>query len=844
MALPFLRQAWQQRKIGRRTLSLRSPTGHILPLLALVLFGSCDPTKRVAEGDYLLKENRILLSGEGVDPDELAAIVKQKSNKRILGVPFYLGLYNLRDPQTVLLKRLRHDSLCAQRNVERLAKGKREKHCDRSSRPRTGEPPVLLDTNLTARTTEQFRLYLQKEGFFKAVVQDSVHHNHRKWFGTGRGRRYSQPKVEVEYTVIPGPEYRYRHISFIVDDPTIEVYIKETWDQCLLKTGARFDSDVLDAERLRITARLRELGYLFFTRDLVVYDADTAVGDHQVDIILRAERPYANTDRGLKDTREGTIYTVKDVTILTQRNDRGVPLDTTEFQGYSILYQDALAYRPKSLLSSVFLRPNERYQQSNSDNTYRRLTGLRVFDRVELTYDTSGTGRPGLVNAEIALLPSKEQSMSLEGYMTNRGGFLGTTISVGYRHRNLLRTLGYIQGQMNLGLEAQQSFTGTSTASNQPLIGQNSFFNTIAIGPEVTIGFPRPFTRFFKQSSGSRLLFNTLYNYQRRPDFIRTLARASLGMEWNETRTKSIGLYPVDLSVIKIPSTSPEFDEFLQGSNDPVYKNSYTDHMIIGGRSNFTWNTQGVVRSRTVRYYKATVETSGNLLRGLHKLSSKPTETDTTGHEYYTVAGIRYAQFVKLDNDFRVNHTIHDRSSMAFRVAAGIGIPLANLNVLPFETSFFGGGANGMRAWRARSLGPGSYSAPLFAYDRIGEIRIEGNAEYRFKLIGYLEGALFADVGNIWIRNKDPNRPGAEFEVGDFISELGVGTGVGARLNFDFFIVRFDLGLQTKDPSLPRGERWLFQPKDKYEAQLQELTGAPVDYKAVFNFNLGIGYPF
>ncbi|HNR56215.1 MAG TPA: BamA/TamA family outer membrane protein, partial [Flavobacteriales bacterium] len=152
-------------------------------------------------------------------------------------------------------------------------------------------------------------------------------------------------------------------------------------------------------------------------------------------------------------------------------------------------------------------------------------------------------------------------------------------------------------------------------------------------------------------------------------------------------------------------------------------------------------------------------------------------------------------------------------------------------------------GANGLRAWQARSLGPGSYSAPLFAFDRVGEIRIEANLEYRFKLIGYLEGALFTDVGNIWNRQKDSSRPGVEFEVDDFLSELAVGTGVGARLNFDFFIVRFDLGMQTKDPALPVGERWIFQPKDRYIAEQAQL-GNTVDYRARFNFNLGIGYPF
>ncbi|MFN3874510.1 MAG: BamA/TamA family outer membrane protein, partial [Flavobacteriales bacterium] len=161
----------------------------------------------------------------------------------------------------------------------------------------------------------------------------------------------------------------------------------------------------------------------------------------------------------------------------------------------------------------------------------------------------------------------------------------------------------------------------------------------------------------------------------------------------------------------------------------------------------------------------------------------------------------------------------------------------------PFESSFYVGGANGLRAWRARSLGPGSYSAPLVAFDRIGEMRLEANAEYRFKLIGFLEGALFADLGNIWNLRENDRQPGAAISS-RFLSELAVGTGAGARLNFDFFIVRFDLGLQTKDPALPPGERWILQPKDKHEAILAELLGTGYRYRPEVNFNLGIGYPF
>jgi len=263
-------------------------------------------------------------------------------------------------------------------------------------------------------------------------------------------------------------------------------------------------------------------------------------------------------------------------------------------------------------------------------------------------------------------------------------------------------------------------------------------------------------------------------------------------------------------------------------------RDSYTDHVIAGAKLAYTWTTQDPnVRKRDVYFWRMVVQTSGNLLRALNDVTGQEQEMDTVGNRFYTFAGVRFAQFIKAESDVRWYHTIHEKSSMAFRLDAGVGVPFSNLEVLPFETSFFSGGANSVRAWRARTLGPGSYTAPLDAFDRVGEIRIEANAEYRFKLIGYLEGALFCDVGNIWDLKEHTSRPGGQFQAGEFLSELAVGTGVGARLNFDFFIVRFDLGLQTKDPGLPPGQRWLFQTRDE-DRPLGQLL----------NLNLGIGYPF
>lgn len=814
---------------------MRSNASHIPWVLAgALLLAGCEAAKHVPDGRHLLTRNRVALDRaskaaqhrqDPIDLEEVASIVKQKPNKRVLGVPFYLALYNLRDPQAVMRKRLEHDSLCMVRNVERALKGKRPRTCDRSTRGRNGEPPVVLDTSLMHRSTGQIRLYLHKEGYFLASVSDTVVHKGRK--------------AEVGYTLHPGPAYTVCDVNWLVDDPAISEYMRQAWPARLIHAGKRFDSDLLDAERDRIAQVMREQGYLFFNRDLVIFDADTGMGDHQVDVLIRIERPMGRGQRGLKGTREGTVYEVDRVVIEEDaRGERRAPPDTLVVDGYEVVYRGELPPRkPQSMLCGMYLRPDQRFRQSDADRTYRRLTNLRVFDRVDIRYDTTGASAPDLVNCRILLTPGKVQSLSLEGFMTNRGGFLGTTVSLGYRHRNLFRSMGSITASMNFGFEAQQSVTGNTGEGGDASTSVRSerLFNTIELGPEVTLRFPNFLLPVkcstFARSAAPRTTINLLYNYQQRPDYTRSLAKFSFGYEWNETRTKTWGVFPVDLNVIRLPYYDPDFLAFLQSTNDPVLTDSYTDHLIAGARIVYTWNTQDAMARRRNYFLRSTLETSGNLLDLYFRASDKPLETDSTGSSFHTVGDIRFAQFVKLDNDFRYYYRIHDKSSLVTRITAGIGVPFGNLDVLPFETSFFGGGANGMRAWQARTLGPGSYSAPV-SYDRIGDIHIEGNIEYRFKLIGYLEGALFSDVGNIWSLRPNPAKPGGEFEVRDFVSEIAVGGGMGARLNFEFFLVRFDLGVQLKDPGKPVGERWYFQRTE------QEALGR------VLNLNLGIGYPF
>jgi hypothetical protein len=815
----------------------------------------------VPKGEYLLVKNIVKSDAKDLSEEELRSIIKQKPNNKVLGQRLYLHFYNLSGPEKTAQRKAEVDSLCALKNAERekkaearnakrVARGKdpkpfHKKECRRTLRvwlrEDVGEAPVILDSSLVTRSDDQLTLYLNKEGYFNARVSDTVYFNRTKFlarlfprlFHETRGKPFRQPKAEVEYRIEAGPPYTICSSTWSVDDPAIDSLVRASWPSSLITQGMRFDADVLDQERTRITDMLRKKGYLYFNRDLLHYVADTSAGTHEVELSLHMERPTAHGKRGLAGTPEGTVYHLGNVSLdMTGRpgaNTASSPRDTVTYKGLTYFYTGKRPlFRPKALNSQIVLKGGTLYNQQTNDWAYRRLTNLRVFDRVDIAYDTTGTGAGDVANCRINLIPSKRQSIALEGFGTNRGGFLGTSVSFNYRHRNFFRSMGSIEARMSLGLEAQQSLDGRGSSTEAgPGVGREVLFNTVELGPELTIQFPRFLIPFWNTDDrwphtwGRRTAINILYNYQRRPDYTRTLAKVNYGYEWSKGRNISVALYPAEVNIIRIPVFSSGFQEFIRQSHDAVLRDSYTDHVIAGGRAVMTLNTQDGSRfQRNIFLWRPSIQTSGNLLRLANEITGQEQRTDTAGNSFYTLAGVRFAQFVKVESDLRFYHTIHSKSSLAFRFDAGVGVPFGNLGVLPFESSFFSGGAN---------------SAPLDAYDRVGEVRLEGNAEYRFKLIGYLEGALFVDIGNIWELHENPAKPGSGFDPGRVPGELAFGTGLGARLNFDFFLVRFDLGLQTKDPALPAGQRWIFQPKD------QALV-TPFRHK--LNFNLGIGYPF
>lgn len=283
-------------------------------------------------------------------------------------------------------------------------------------------------------------------------------------------------------------------------------------------------------------------------------------------------------------------------------------------------------------------------------------------------------------------------------------------------------------------------------------------------------------------------------------------------------------LIPVELNFVRI-TRSDEFTSWLETLRDPRLKYQYTNHLVPLSRYVFTFNNQSQRKNRDFFFFRANIEESGNIFHLTDKLFNQSKNNEGV----FTRLGVRYTQFARAETDFRYYRFINPKSNLVFRIAGGVGVPFGNSDVLPVEKGFYAGGANGNRGWEIRSLGPGTFSDPDNAFDKMGELWMEGNAEYRFPMYSSLNGAIFADAGNIWLLKENIDFPGGKFETSSFYKQIAISSGLGLRFDFSFFIFRVDGAIKVRNPSQQSDERWV----DLSKFQIRDIV-----------WNFGIGYPF
>ncbi len=815
----------------------------ILFLLLVTVLSACRPAKNLGPNEYLLEKNNIVTDKSlKIEKPELEGYIRQKPNRKILGVfRFHLGVYNMVDKRKMDARKILHDQKTDnynlkgrqktdEENITRRAKGKKEKVFKPRRKDKLtwrewlvsiGEPPVIVDSFLINKSVSQLHLFLQSKGYFNNLVTDSV-----KYYGK---------KANVTYYITSNKPYTIRSLSWDVQDEYMKYYVFADTSYTKIRTGNNYDADALNAERDRIALALRNNGYWQFGKEYVYYRVDSALASHQVDITVEVKKFLVrDANDSLIEMPHKRFY-INNVYFRTDYDPKRktAPSDTfyvkesfgekTEIAAY-LLYDSLLKFKPEVIMDALFLRKGDLFQQKNVENTYRRLSDTKAFKLINISFSPSD--KPDGVDCFINLTPVVKQSISGEAQVKNSQGDLGLTGYLVYQNRNTFHGLELLDIRLKGGMEIQKELNAKgSDQSNIP-------FNTIEIGPEASLEFPRfmiPFYRIKEVSinSNPKTTFSVAYNYQSRTEYSRSILKNAWSYSWKESAYWRWIVTPLEVNIVNVP----RIDSNFINSSDPIVLTRFKPHFISDARMTWIFSNQDIRRKkRSFSFFRLSIEGAGQLLRVLTNaynwnIAQLP-KSDEGG---YKIGGTVFSQYLRGDADYRFYKNLRNADQLAFRVYLGIGYPFTNLRELPFEKSFFAGGPSSIRAWRTRTLGPGGLPSGLESgIIQIGDNQQEINLEYRFTLTPVLKMAFFADGGNIWLRKADPLRPDGEFNFSRFLGQYAIGGGLGVRLDFNFFVVRFDAAWPLKDPAQPEGKRWV----------VNKLAFSDM----VLNF--GIGYPF
>lgn len=799
-----------------------NPTSWFLLLAVALTAASCSPTRKLSEGEYLLTKNVVNSESKVVSKSDLEGYIRQKPNRKLFAQAFFrfhLQVYNLVDQEKLEKRVTILEEKNEQRNKRRKAKGKEPKERRRSFwewLADIGEPPVIYDPMLADKSVEQLEIFLRGKGHFNAQVQDTVIYNAKK------------KRAKAIYNVTSRQPYLVRNIKYDIDDPRLARLTKPVRGRDrILKEGMNYDVEKFQEERDRIERILKSNGYYAFSDNYVRFEVDTNLGTYEADLKITIADPQIRDTLRVKEKGHQT-YTIRNIYVHTDYDQKlygSVNYDTLVYNGVHFIYRGKFRHRPKMLLDKLFFKTGDLYRVKRGELTYRYLSSLRAYKFINISYDEAiDNDGQYVLDCKINLTPGLRQGFGIELQGTNTEGNLGVSGSFTYKNKNLFRGAEILQLRISGGLESQ---VVASNIQDQNINGVLPF-NTIEINPEISLTIPKMLVPFRPQRiiryGDPKTIISVGYNFQQRPDYTRTIFNAKFGYQWMQNQYAHHYLNPLEVNFVNIYNQAPAFVERLNNLQDKLLLNTFSPHMTTTTNYTYIFSNQRVNKKGNFSYFKARLESSGNILRGVMALAQAKKDTNNS----YRIFNIPFSQYLKYEVDYRKYWQVTNFSQLVFRVNQGLGFPLQNLGVLPFESAFFGGGANGIRAWSARSLGPGALPDSLNLQDQFGDIKLEFNLEYRFDIYRWFKGALFADAGNVWLIKKDEDRPGGLFQFKDFYKEFAVGAGVGVRLDFSFFVIRFDVATPFHDPGRPENDRWAI----KY-FQWSDV-----------NLNLGIGYPF
>lgn len=763
--------------------------------VCILILTGCRSTKHVPDGEYLLDKISIKVEGNNVyGSEELRNFLKQQPNHKMLWLTkTRLGIYNLSGTDTSKWYNRRLRSL--------------------------GEAPVIYDSLLTLESRDQLRQAFFNKGFLNAeAFADTVI--------TG------DKKMAVNYTVVTGEPHIIKEIERIYPDDEISEVLRRDSMRSAIRVGDKLDVSLLEAERERLTTMLRNRGYYTFNKELITFNADTTAGSMDVELTMTVSQPEGGNVKGEEIPEK---YVVRNVVFITDF-DAGMSFgtgnvqvqDTVFYKNIEILYGEKQYLRPSVLWENNFIIPGRPYREIDVQRTYNALSRFEILKFIDIRFVPKGTiDGEGILDAYILLTPTKSQSVAVEVEGTNSEGDLGVALGVSYSHSNIGK--------------GSEAFTAKVRGAYESLSGNlDGLINDryMEYSLDMRLSFPKfkaPFLReTFKRRVNATTDLSMSINYQERPEYTRIISTVGWNYRFTErlNRNRHI-LTPIDINYVYLPKSTYDFIDQIAPDN-PLLRYSYEDHFIMRlGYAFYHTNKRNALPwqrgyQKNIYTIRANAEIAGNLLFALSNIFQPHRDFRENP---YRVFGIPYSQYFKVEGEYTLLHIFNHRNSVAFQAMMGVGYPYGNSTILPFEKRFYGGGANGVRGWSVRTLGPGAFPGTNSVSDfleQCGDIRFKMSAEYRAKLFWVVELGAFIDVGNIWTIKNYENQPGGLFKFNEFYKQLAAAYGLGLRLDFNYFLLRFDLGMKAHNPAMGQ-EPWpLIHPR----------------WRRDHAFHFSIGYPF
>jgi outer membrane protein insertion porin family len=755
---------------------------YLLVIIGLFFFVGCSNTRHLPKGEKLYTGHKVEFKKDTINRndikvlrEDLQGMVRPKPNTKLLGMRVKLFLYNLAG------------------SPRRKSGGLRN-----LLRNRFGEPPVLASSVNLKSNEDILQNRLENLGFFHATVKGDTIVRRRK--------------VRAKYVADPGPQYHIHHVDFPSDSTALGKAIADISSKTLLKPGDPYNLDVVKGERNRIDQALKERGFYFFGPDYLIARVDSTIGNHLIDFYL-AVKPTA-------PQRAKQAYKINEIYIYPDYNLANTEADTSKanavyIDGFHVIDNKKL-FKPVVFSRSMFFKPGDLYNRKEHNLALNRLVTMGSFKFVNNRFEDIGTPDARL-DAYYYLTPYPKKSLHAEALGTTKSNnATGSQINFTWRNRNAFRGAEQLSLTAYIATETQISSTQRGYATNR-------------FGGDLTVSIPRfivPFRRDINTNHEfvPHTKLNVGFEYLNKAQLYGVNSfRGSAGYEWKSNILRQHELYPVSVTYVQPQNITKQYQDSIDQNPQLAIslRKPIEQQFIIGSTYSFLYNDQPDIARQNHIYFNGTVDLSGNILGLLSGANVK-------SGSYQTLFGSRFSQYIRLDEDFRYYYKLGRYSTWANRAFVGFGLPYGNSTELPFVKQYFTGGSSSNRAFRSRSVGPGTYhpddaDAMAFLPEQSGDIKLELNTEYRTKLSGIVNGALFIDAGNVWLYNDNPGKPGGKF-TGSFYKELAVGAGFGLRFDITFLLIRADMAFPLRKPWLPEKQRWA-------------LGKSGV-------FNLAIGYPF